>query len=61
MMFPSALCNHAQLGGASDAERVRSTLAYGWVERCSDITSCGIAYFQDKYSLYLLSATVLVL
>ena len=32
--------NHAQLGGGSDAERVRSTLAYGWVERCSDIASC---------------------
>ena len=32
--------NHAQLGGGSDVERLRSTLAYGWVERCSDIASC---------------------
>ena len=32
--------NHAHLGGGSDAERVRSTLAYGWVERCSDIAGC---------------------
>ena len=35
--------NHAQLGGGSDVERVRSTLAYGWVERCNDIASCGTA------------------
>ena len=35
--------NHAQLGGGSDAERVRSTLAYGWVERSSDKASCGEA------------------
>ena len=42
--------NHAQLGGGSDAERVRSTLAYGWVERCSDIASCEEASSQDKYS-----------
>ena len=32
--------NHVQLGGGSDAERLRSTLAFGWVERCSDIASC---------------------
>ena len=42
--------NHAQLGGGSDVERLRSTLAYGWVERCSDIASCGEASSQDKYS-----------
>ena len=41
--------NHAQLGGGSDAERVRSTLAYGWVECCSNIASCGEDYSQDKY------------
>ena len=38
--------NHAQLGGGSDAERVRSTLAYGWVERCNDIASCGESFFS---------------
>ena len=42
--------NHAQLGGGGDAERVRSTLAYGWVEHCSDIASCGEASSQDNYS-----------
>ena len=47
--FPSTLWNHAQLGGGSDAERLRSTLAYGWVERCSDVASCKSACFQDKY------------
>ena len=41
--------NHAQLGGGSGVERLRSTLAYGWVERCSDIANCGPTYFQDKY------------
>ena len=35
--------NHAQLGGGNDAERLRSTLAYGWVECCNDIASCGEA------------------
>ena len=42
--------NHAQLGGGNDTERVRSTLAYGWVETCSDIASCAEASSQDKYS-----------
>ena len=45
--------NHAQLRGGSDAERVRSTLAYGWVERCSDIASCREVSSQDKYSCIL--------
>ena len=42
--------NHAQLEGGSDAERVRNTLAYGWVENCSDIASYREASSQDKYS-----------
>ena len=46
----SALWNHAQLGGGSDAERLMSTLAYGWVERCKNIASCGEASCQDTYS-----------
>ena len=41
--------NHVQIRGGSDVERVRSTLAYGWVERCSDIASCREAYSQAKY------------
>ena len=32
--------NHAQLGGGSDAERLRSMLAYVWVEHCSDVAGC---------------------
>ena len=43
--------NHAQLEGGSDAERVRSTLAYGWVEHCSDVASCREAYSQYKYPI----------
>ena len=35
------LGNHARLGGGSVAERLRSTRAYGWVERCSDAAGCG--------------------
>ena len=42
--------NHAQLEVDSGVERLRSTLAYGWVEHCSDIASCGEASPQDKYS-----------
>ena len=42
--------NHSQIGVGSDAERVRKTMAYGWVERCNDIASCGEASSQDKYS-----------
>ena len=50
-LFPYG--NHAQLGGGSDAERVRSTLAYGWVECCSEIASCRESSSQDKYSFIL--------
>ena len=45
-MFPYSLENHAQLGGGSAAERLRSTLAYGWVERCSDIAGCGRIFYK---------------
>ena len=47
--------NHAQLEGGNDAKRVRSTLAYGWVEHYNDIASCGEASSQDKYSCILSS------
>ena len=43
-MFLIPWGNHAQLEGGSAAERLMSTLAYGWVERCSDIAGCGILY-----------------
>ena len=48
-LFPRG--NHAQFRGSSGAQRLRSTLAYCWVERCSDIASCEPAQLQDKYSL----------
>ena len=44
LLFPSALWNHAQLRGGSDANRLMNTLAYGWVERCSDVASYGTNY-----------------
>ena len=34
---PYSLGNHAQLGGGNIVEIFRSMLAYGWVERCSDV------------------------
>ena len=37
--------------GGSGAKRFMSTLAYGLVERCSDIANCGEASSQDKYFL----------
>ena len=46
--------NHAQLGGGSDVERLMNTLAYGWVERCSDIASCGENFFS-KISIFVFS------
>ena len=61
LLFPSSLWNHSQLGGGSDAEKMMSTLAYGWVERCSDIASCGTRLFQDMFScvFYLCICTFL--
>ena len=51
-LWPLVSCgNHAQLGGGSDAEILKSTLAYGWMEHYSDIAGCGTSFFQDKYSL----------
>ena len=49
-------------GGGSVAERLMSTLAYGWVERCSDVASYGTTQLQDKYLLlffFLISANYL--
>ena len=31
-----------------------SALAYGWVEPCSDIASCGTNFLKDKYLLSIL-------
>ena len=48
---PYSLGKSCQLEDGSAAEILMSTLAYGWVERCSDIVGCGTSFFQDKYSL----------
>ena len=53
--------NHAQLGGGSGAERLRTTLTYVWVECCSDIASYGQASSQDKYFLVFNLCNVFVL
>ena len=53
--------NHARLGGGSGAKRLRSTLAYGWVKRCSHIASCREASSQDKYFLVFNLCNVIAL
>ena len=50
LLVPYSLGNQAHLGGGSVAERLRSTLAYGWVEHCSDVAGYGMNSSQDKYS-----------
>ena len=40
LLVPYSLGNHARLGGGNVAERLKSTWAYGWVERCSDVAGC---------------------
>ena len=42
--FLFSLGNHAQLGGGSVAEILKRKLAYGWVERFSDIAGCGTSF-----------------
>ena len=37
---PYSWRNYAQLRGGSVAERLMSTLAYGWVEHCSNVAGC---------------------
>ena len=60
--------NHAQLKGFNVSERLKSTLAYGWVEHCSDIAGCGTSFlvvgrasFKDKYSCVFKSCNCIFL
>ena len=46
LLDPYSLRNHAQLGGGSVAERLMSMLAYGWVERCSDVAGCRMSSYK---------------
>ena len=50
--------NHAQLGGGSVAEILKSTLAYGWVERCSDVAGCGRVLHKISNLVYFTSAII---
>ena len=58
-MFPYSLEDHAQLGGGSVAERLRSMLAYGWVERCSDVAGCGMNLHKISDLVHFTSATII--
>ena len=60
-MFLIPCGNHSHLGGGSGAERMMSTLVYGWVERCSNVVGSGTRLFQDKYFLCAISTTVFCL
>ena len=50
--------NHAQLRGGSVVEILRITLAYGWVERCSDIAGCRELHSKISILSYFISAIV---
>ena len=47
--------NHAQLEGGNVAERLRSTIAYGWVERCSGVAGCGRVLHKISNLVYFTS------
>ena len=55
LLVPYSLENHAQLGGGNVAERLRSTLDYGWVERCSDLAGCGTSSYNISNLVYFIS------
>ena len=55
LLVPYSLENHAQLGGGSVAERLRSMLAYGWVERCSDVAGCRMSSYKISNLVYFTS------
>ena len=56
LLVPYSLGSHAQLGGGSVAERSKSTLAYGWVERCSDVAGYGMSSYKISNLVYFTSA-----
>ena len=59
LFVPYSLENHAQLGGGSVAERLRSTLAYGLVEHCSDVAGCGRVLHKISDLVHFASANIL--
>ena len=56
LLVPYSLGNHAQLGGGSIVESFRSMLAYGWVERCSDVAGFGTSSYNISNFVYFTSA-----
>ena len=58
LLDPYTFGNHAQLGGGSVAERLMSTLDYGWVERCSDVVGCRMSSCQMSILDYFVSAFI---
>ena len=58
-LCPLVRCgNDAHLKGGSDVERVRSTLSYGWVERCSDVAGCETNYYKISNLVHFTSAII---
>ena len=55
---PYSLGNHAQLKGGSATDILRSMLAYGWVERCSDIVGCGRRFHKISDLVHFTPATL---
>ena len=51
---------HTQLKGGSDVERLRSTLAYGWVEHCSDIAGCEELHSKISILVHFISTIVFI-
>ena len=60
LFVPFFLENHAQLRGGSVAKRLRSTLAYGWVEHCSDVAGCRTSSYKISNIVYFTSAILFI-
>ena len=58
LLVPYSLENHAQLGVGNVAERLRSRLAYGLVERCNDVASCGMSSYKISDLAHFTSTTI---
>ena len=56
LLVPCSLEDHAQLRGGNVTERLRSTLAIGWVERCSDVVGYGTSSYKISNLVYFTSA-----
>ena len=59
LLVPYSLGSHSRLGGDSVVERFKITWAYGWVEHCSDVASCGVKS-SSKISVVPISSLQLI-